>query len=400
MKFTLFSTLLLASLALARPNLRHRWSSSFQQQNGIDTINPNNASSSCTSGNACINGQLARCVNGKYVLSPCGPGLTCAALPLSDSPGTTVTCTMQTGLKTRTTIARAVNGTNPANATSPTTPTPPDSPCDSGSTNSSTSPGQASLTLLPSVIAKNFSQNGLNTTTSEVGEVASLMSVNNFINYCATLPNLPITNGQQLKNGSCNPAPMGAIPSTSKMPSAKFVMPVNLAVVPQNTTFRITLAVKHFATGYFVNPNTNYVAAPQQLDPTAGLIQGHAHVVIEALESLNQTTPTDPTKFAFFVALNNKADANGHLYANVTGGLPKGTYKMSTLLATMNHQPVLLPVVERGVSDDTIYFTVAGAGQSTNTTMPTPTNAPQPSQPTSSSATQTASPGNATETCD
>ncbi|KAG6371610.1 hypothetical protein JVT61DRAFT_9323 [Boletus reticuloceps] len=76
---------------------------------------------------------------------------------------------------------------------------------------------------------------------------------------------------------------------------------------------------------------------------------------------------------------------------------------MSTLLAAMNHQPVLLPVVERGVSDDTIYFTVAGAGQSTNTTTPTPTNTPQPSQPASSSppiATHTASPGNATETCD
>lgn len=148
---------------------------------------------------------------------------------------------------------------------------------------------------------------------------------------------------------------MGAIPSTSNMPSVKFVTPVNLAVVPQNTTFQITLAVRNFATGYFVNPDTNYFAAPQQLDPTTGLIQGHAHVVIEALESLNQTTPTDPTKFAFFVALNGKADTSGRLYANVTGGLPKGTYKMSTLLAAMNHQPVLLPIAERGGSDDMIY---------------------------------------------
>lgn len=209
------------------------------------------------------------------------------------------------------------------------------------------------------MIASNFSQNGLNTSTTEAGEVASLTSTNNFINWCATLPNLPITNGRQLKNGSCNPAPMGAIPSTSNMPSVKFVQPVNLAVVPPNTTFQITLAVRNFATGYFVNPDTNYFAAPQQLDPTTGLIQGHTHVVIEALESLNQTTPTDPTQFAYFVAMNNKADASGNLYANVTGGLPEGAYKMTTINAAMNHQPLLLPAAQRGASEDTIYVSLS-----------------------------------------
>lgn len=154
---------------------------------------------------------------------------------------------------------------------------------------------------------------------------------------------------------------MGAIPATSNMPSAKFVTPTNLAVIPPNTTFQITLGVRNFATGYFVNPNTNYLAAPQQLDPTTGHIQGHPHVVIEALKSLNQTTPTDPTKFAFFTALNNKADASGHLYANVTGGLPKGTYRLSTIMAAMNHQSVLLPIAERGVSDDMIYVSLSFA---------------------------------------
>ena len=173
------------------------------------------------------------------------------------------------------------------------------------------------------------------------------------------VPNLPITNGQQVKNGSCNPAPMGAIPSASNMPSSKFVTPVNLAVIPPNTTFQITLAIKNLATGYFVNPDTNYFAAPQQLDPTTGLIQGHSHVVIEALQSLNQTTPTDPTQFAFFVGLNSKADASGQLYANVTGGLPGGTYRMSTITTAMNHQLLSLPIAERGVSDDTIYVSLS-----------------------------------------
>ncbi|KAH0838625.1 hypothetical protein J3R83DRAFT_6948 [Lanmaoa asiatica] len=418
MRFITFSTLLLSSLASARPSLRHRQSSGFQLQNGIDAIDLNNQfmsltpTSSCTSGNACIDGQFAQCVNGYYVLSPCSSGLICAALPLVNSPGTSVTCTTPADLNARVVVTGATDCITPPNVTVTPSPTmtsltvTPTAPSGSGSTNSSS--GQTSLTLLSSVIATNFSQNGLKTNTTVVGEVASLTSTNNFINWCATLPNLPITNGQQLKNGSCNPAPMGAIPSTSNMPSAKFVTPVNFAVIPPNATFQITLTVRNLATGYFVNPDTNYLAAPQQLDPTTGLIQGHAHVVIEALESLNQTTPTDPTQFAFFVALGNKADASGRLYANVTSGLPEGTYKMTTVNAAMNHQPVLLPIAQRGASDDTIYFTVAGASQSTNTTTTVPTQIPQPSQsaitspvvPTSAPiATQTPGAGNITETC-
>ncbi|KAI9572623.1 hypothetical protein HD554DRAFT_1333347 [Boletus coccyginus] len=375
MRFITLSILLLSSLASARPSssLRQRQSGSFQLQNGIDAINLNkqftslNPTSSCTSGNACIDGQFARCINGRYVLSPCSSGLICAVLPLVNSPGTSITCTPQTDLETRMVAIEATNDTDPSTVTpSPTdssiaTPTASSS---SGSTNSSSA--QTSLTLIPSVIAINFSQNGLGTSPSG-GEVASLTSTNNFINWCATLPDLPITNGQQLENGSCNPAPMGAIPSISNMPSVKFVTPVNLAVVPPNTTIQIALAIRQFGTGWFVNSNTSYLAAPQQLDPATGLIQGHAHVVIEALESLTQTTPTDPTKFAFFAALNNKADASGKLYANVTDGLPEGTYKMSTLVTATNHQPVLFPIAQHGVPDDTIYFTVSGTNQSTST---------------------------------
>lgn len=225
----------------------------------------------------------------------------------------------------------------------------------SGSGSSSNSNAQTSLTLLSSLVAPNFAQDGLKTNTSQAGEVASLTSTNNFINFCATLPNLPVTNGQQIKSGSCNPVPMGAIPSTANMPSAKFVSPNNLDVVPANTTFQVTLAMKGLETGFFVNPDTNYFAAPQQIDPASGNIQGHSHIVIEALQSLKQTTPTDPTKFAFFVGLNGKADAKDQLYANVTGGLPEGTYKMSTIITAMNHQPVLVAVAQHGAMDDQIY---------------------------------------------
>jgi len=312
----------------------------------MDTVKLNNRfmslteTSPCTTGSACINGQFAQCVNGQYVLSACTPGLTCAAVPLVNSLGTRVTCTKHADLVARIAARGVTNDITPADE--------PDS-----------SDPQTSLTLLTSLIASNFAQNGLGTSTAEAGQVASLTSTNNFINWCATLPSLPNTNGQQLKDGSCNPTPMGAIPASSNIPSCKFVTPVNLAVIPPYTTFQITLAVKNFATGYFVSLDSSYFAAPQQLDPNTGFIQGHAHVVIEALESLTQTAPTDPTKFAFFAAIGSQADANGYLYVSVTGGLPEGAYRMTTMNSAMNHQPLVSPVAERGASDDTIYFTVA-----------------------------------------
>jgi hypothetical protein len=131
------------------------------------------------------------------------------------------------------------------------------------------------------------------------GQVASLTSTNNFINFCLTVPQLPLTNGQQITTGSCNPAPIGIIPSSSNMPSAKFTNPKNGDTIPANQALTITMAINNMATGNFVNAQQNYFAAPQQLS-SQGTILGHSHVVVEALTSLSQTTPTDPTKFAFF----------------------------------------------------------------------------------------------------
>ncbi|KAH7884013.1 hypothetical protein F5I97DRAFT_2046250 [Phlebopus sp. FC_14] len=217
---------------------------------------------------------------------------------------------------------------------------------------------QSSLTLDPNVIAKGFENNGLD--QQGAGQVASLTSSNNFINFCLTVPNLPITNGQQIAGGSCNPAPMGVIPSSANMPSAKFTNPKNLDAIPANKTFTVSLAIQGMETGFFVNAQENYFAAPQQLN-AQGQIQGHSHVVIEQLDSLTQTTPTDPTKFAFFKGLNNAAQ-NGVLTADVPGGLPEGAYKMSTINSASNHQPVLAPVAQHGSLDDAVYFTVKNDG--------------------------------------
>lgn len=188
--------------------------------------------------------------------------------------------------------------------------------------------------------------------SSEPGELASATSSNNFINFCSTT-NLPLTNGTQIKTGSCNSAPMGVIASTSAMPSAKFVNPTNFGTVPANTNFTVVLAIKNIETGWFVNPDTNFFAAPQQVNTSTGLVLGHSHIVIEEITSLNQTEPTDPTKFAFFTGLNAVAQ-NGQLTATVKGGLPKGVYRIATINAAANHQPVLVAVAQHGSLDDMV----------------------------------------------
>jgi hypothetical protein len=218
---------------------------------------------------------------------------------------------------------------------------------------------QTSLTLDPAVIASGFAQNGQENAT--VGQVASLTSTNNFINFCLTgLPNVPLTNGQQITSGSCNPAPMGLIPSNDNMPSAKFAFPPNGGQVVENTAFTITMNINNLASGNFVNAELNYFAAPQQLN-SAGQILGHSHVVVETLTSATQTTPTNPKNFAFFKGLNAAA-VNGQLTADVSAGLPAGSYKLSSINTAANHQPVLVPVAQHGSLDDAIYFTVVPSG--------------------------------------
>jgi hypothetical protein len=205
--------------------------------------------------------------------------------------------------------------------------------------------------LDPSVIATGFEDDGQSVPAA--GQVASLTSSNNFINFCATVPNLPITNGKQITTGSCNPAIMGIIPATTNMPSSKFVFPTNFGTVPANTQFTIQMAIAGMETGFFVNAQENYFAAPQFTN-AQGQVQGHSHVVVQLIDSLQQTTPADPKVFAFFKGLNAKAE-NGILSASVDKGLPAGVYKLASINTAANHQPILVPVAQHGSLDDAVY---------------------------------------------
>ncbi|KAI1797520.1 hypothetical protein LXA43DRAFT_968790 [Ganoderma leucocontextum] len=99
------------------------------------------------------------------------------------------------------------------------------------------------------------------------------------------------------KSASClNPVPMGIIAAVTNMPSAKFVFPKNGATLQANTNFTIAIAVQHLETGWF----------------------------------------------------------GGVLTAEVVDGLPKGAYRLASINAAANHQPLLVATAQRGALDDMI----------------------------------------------
>jgi hypothetical protein len=384
--------LALALSASARPARFQR--ASFDLANGQQAIKENasfktlTASSSCTAGqDACVTGQFAQCVSGKFVLQPCAGGTVCASLPLVNKPGTSITCDTQADVDARiaaTGATDAGSGSGASAAAPPASGTSPDSTAAAAATSSAAAPPpgnnaggaaaaaappvstfgappsaaalalQTSLTLDPSVVCSGFSDDGQNPPVA--GQSASSTSANNYINFCAlTLPSLPLTNGAQVTTGSCNPAPIGQIPSVDNMPSAKFNFPKNGDSINANVAFNATLNIQGIQTGVFTNAQKTYFAAPQTLN-AQGQIVGHTHIVIETLSALDQITPTDPKKFFFFKGVDAPAQ-DGIASALVTTGVPAGAYRICSINSSSNHQPVIVPIAQHGSLDDCSYFT-------------------------------------------
>lgn len=200
-----------------------------------------------------------------------------------------------------------------------------------------------------SVINVGSESDGLKNATN--GTSASLTSTNNFINFCK---GKTITNGQQIKGGSCNPIPMGDIPNTDNIPTCKYVFPQNFDTLKANQAFTMKLAVANVQLGVFTNADTNYYAAPQQLN-AKGQIIGHTHLVIEKIDSLKSTTPTKPLAFAFFKGVDTPAGADGTVSVPVPSGLPEGTYRCGTIGTQANHIAWSVPVAQHGILEDVVY---------------------------------------------
>jgi hypothetical protein len=159
---------------------------------------------------------------------------------------------------------------------------------------------------------------------------------------------------------------MGDIPAKTSMISCIITNPQqNGAEIPSDTDFNITVQVANLVAGSFTNADATYYAAPQAL--SGGKVVGHTHVTVQDLgKNLNPTQPLDATQFAFFKGINDAGDGNGGLTAVVTGGLPAGNYRVCTMTSASNHQPVLMPVAQRGTPDDCTKFVVSGNGNTIN----------------------------------
>lgn len=190
------------------------------------------------------------------------------------------------------------------------------------------------------------------------GQAKSATDANNFISFCA---GQKLTNGVQVTTGSCNPIPMGKIPATANMISAMITFPQPGDTVTAGKTFNISVQTAHLDAGTFVNPTTNYYTAPQTLNKQGDII-GHCHVTVQSIGDLKSTTPPDPTTFAFFKGIDDAGNGAGLLQATVTDGLPAGAYRVCTMIAASNHQPVNMPVAQRGAQDDCTKFVVTANG--------------------------------------
>lgn len=158
---------------------------------------------------------------------------------------------------------------------------------------------------------------------------------------------------------------MGDIPSKDNMISSIILNPAPGQNIAANTDFTIQVQIANLVAGVFTNPDNTYYAAPQSLQ--GGKVVGHCHVTVQDLgNSLSPKTPPTASTFAFFKGIDDAGNGNGLLSATVTGGLPAGNYRVCTMNSASNHQPVLMPVAQRGAQDDCTKFTVGGNGSNNN----------------------------------
>lgn len=151
--------------------------------------------------------------------------------------------------------------------------------------------------------------------------------------------------GTQNPDGECVTTVMGEIPDVNKMASTVIRFPQNNDVLNENEPFTIRTKTVNIITGFFDDPVKQYYLFPQTLDDN-GFIQGHSHVTIQKIETPDE--PPDARVFAFFKGLNDPADGNGELAAAVDKGLTAGDYRLCTIVSSFAHQPLLMPVAQRG----------------------------------------------------
>ncbi|KAI8800695.1 hypothetical protein BJ742DRAFT_840444 [Cladochytrium replicatum] len=169
--------------------------------------------------------------------------------------------------------------------------------------------------------------------------------------------------GTQIRTGVCVSTAMGALPKFELMSSQIVVEPANGATLQAGNNNTVRVRVRNLKTGFFDNPNAGYYICPQTLDDN-GIIEGHTHI---SCQSIDPNTAPDATQFVFFKGLNDAAN-NGELSTTIPAGSFKsaGLHRCCTISGTFSHQPVIMPVAQRGAQDDCVRFNVVLGGGNSN----------------------------------
>ncbi|KAI8814991.1 hypothetical protein BJ742DRAFT_671051, partial [Cladochytrium replicatum] len=162
---------------------------------------------------------------------------------------------------------------------------------------------------------------------------------------------IAVADGTQNKAGSCTSTSQGALPSFDRMTSTIIVNPQQGATIFADKENVVQIQNQGIKTGFFINPNTGYYIVPQTLDG-AGTIEGHQHITVQHLANTN--TAPDPRVFAFFKGINDAADGSGRLQAVIPANTLKqaGLTRICSITGSFAHQPVIMPVAQRGSQDD------------------------------------------------
>lgn len=109
------------------------------------------------------------------------------------------------------------------------------------------------------------------------------------------------------------------------------------------STHRLTTTVRRVrqtATGLPLVTLASRTSLPR-MEEIASTDLSNADFTVERLSSLDSTELLDTSTFAFFKGANGPADADGNVQATVTGGLPEGDYKLTSINTYANHQPIV-----------------------------------------------------------
>lgn len=113
----------------------------------------------------------------------------------------------------------------------------------------------STLVLLASNVQSASDATGIDAQNAGKAQAASSTAPNNFINFCS---GKTLTNGLQVKSGSCNGIVMGEIPSTANMVSQIITFPEvgKESKLKAHQTFQIKVQVTNLDAGSFTNPDT------------------------------------------------------------------------------------------------------------------------------------------------